>query len=97
MKSGPAVQRMKGQRRAKSRCNYVRKMANGYFQAQFYDKASGKLEHLGFLILTRRREMPSRLTRGSQQAASAAARRNGQQAVHPAAVRSAVARASRNM
>mgnify|MGYP006250530269 CR=1 FL=1 len=28
MKSGPAVQRMKGQPRAKSRFNYVRKMAN---------------------------------------------------------------------
>ena len=30
------------------------------------------------MILTRRREMPSRLTRGSQQAASAAAWRNEQ-------------------
>ena len=41
MKSEPAVQRMKGQRRAKSRFNYVRKMANGHFQAQFYGKAPG--------------------------------------------------------
>ena len=47
MKSAPAVQLMKRQRRAKSRFNYVRKKANGHFQAQFHDKTTGKLKHLG--------------------------------------------------